>query len=97
MNKLTLTCLLALTAASFSVAPAMADQKVRESKYCMSAPMDPQCMDDKTLEMRKGMMGYTQKMAVENRSKYCKESGKGDPICGDAFTNSNFGYDPATN
>ena len=93
MNKLTLTCLLALTAASFSVAPAMADQKVRESKYCMSAPMDPECMDDKMLEMRKQMMKFTKETAVGNRSKYCKVSGKGDPICGDAFTNSNFGYE----
>jgi hypothetical protein len=93
MNKLTLTCLLALTAASFSTAPAMADQKVRESKYCMSAPMDPQCMDDKMLEMRKQMIQFNQQMATGNRSKYCKESGKGDPICGDAFINNNFGYE----
>jgi hypothetical protein len=93
MNKLTLTCLLALTAASFSVAPAMADQKVRESKYCMSAPMDPMCMDDKMLEMRKQMIKYNKEMATGNRSKYCKESGKGDPICGDAFVNDNFGYE----
>jgi hypothetical protein len=93
MNKLTLTCLLALTAASFSVAPAMADQKVRESKYCMSAPMDPMCMDDKMLEMRKQIIKYNKEMATGNRSKYCKESGKGDPICGDAFVNDNFGYE----
>jgi hypothetical protein len=93
MNKLTLTCLLALTAASFTVAPAMADQKTRESKYCMSAPMDPMCMDDKMLEMRKGMMKFNKEMATGNRSKYCKESGKGDPICGDAFVNDNFGYE----
>jgi hypothetical protein len=93
MNKLTLTCLFALTAASFSVAPAMADQKVRESKYCMSAPMDPMCMDDKMLEMRKQIIKYNKEMATGNRSKYCKESGKGDPICGDAFVNDNFGYE----
>ena len=93
MNKLTLTCLLALTAASFSVAPAMADQKIRDSKYCMSETMDPVCMDDKMLEMRKQMMKYNKEMATGNRSKYCKESGKGDPICGDAFVNNNFGYE----
>jgi hypothetical protein len=93
MNKLTLTCLLAFTAASFSIAPAMADQKIRDSKYCMSSPMDPMCMDDKMLEMRKQMIKYNKEMATGNRSKYCKESGKGDPICGDAFVNDNFGYE----
>jgi hypothetical protein len=93
MNKFTLTCLLALSAASFSTAPAMAEHKPIQTKYCDSAPMDPQCMDDKMLEMRKTMMKYTKEMATGNRSKYCKESGKGDPICGDAFVNDNFGYE----
>jgi hypothetical protein len=93
MNKLSLTCLLALTAASLSVAPAMADQNARDSKYCMSETMDPVCMDDKMLEMRKQMIKYNKEMATGNRSKYCKESGKGDPICGDAFINNNFGYE----
>ena len=93
MNKLTLTCLVALAAASFSTAPAMAAPKALNSKYCESAPMDPQCMDDKMLEMRKQMMKYTKETAMNNRSKYCKESGKGDAICGDAFVNDNFGYE----
>lgn len=50
-------------------------------------------MDDKMLEMRKGMMAFTKVKAVANRTKHCMESGKGDPICGDAFTNNNFGYE----
>ena len=94
MNKFMIACLLTVTATSFLAMPASAAPKAGESKYCMSAPMDPQCMDDKMLEMRKGMMMFTKEKAVENRSKYCKESGKGDPICGDAFTNDNFGYAP---
>ncbi len=93
MKKLTLTCMLALAAASFSVAPATAQHQPIQSKYCDSNPMDPQCMDDKMLDMRKQMMKYTKEMATGNRSKYCKESGKGDPICGDAFINNNFGYE----
>ena len=50
-------------------------------------------MDDKMLEMRKGMMAFTKLEAVANRTKHCMESGKGDPICRDAFTNNNFGYE----
>ena len=73
--------------------PATAATKAGESKYCMSEPMEPQCMDDKMLEMRKGMMAFTKVKAVANRTKHCMVSGKGDPICGDAFTNNNFGYE----
>lgn len=92
MNKFAVACLLTLATTTLSIMPATAAPNVRDSKYCLSNPYDVPCMDDKMLEMRKAMMSYTKEMAMENRSKYCRESGTGDPVCDDKFMKDTTGY-----
>jgi hypothetical protein len=92
MKKLLFACM--LTCAGFSVASyADTNEKMKDSKYCLSNPGDPICMGPEMMAQRTKMMEMTKDKAMESRTKYCTDSGdKTDPICDPKMMKDTTGY-----
>ncbi len=91
MNKLFLGCAVAFLALS-SVANADTNDKMKDSKYCMSNGADPICMGPEAMAQRTKMMEMTKENAMAARTKYCQDGKSGDPICDPTMMNDTTGY-----
>ena len=91
MKKLLLSCAV-LFATCSSIAYADTNEKMKDSKYCMSNGSDPICMGPESMKMREEMMKMTKDNAMAARTKYCQDGKSGDPICDPKMMNDSTGY-----
>lgn len=93
MKKLLFAC--AITCVGFSglVSASYADtnEKMKDSKYCMTNGSDPICMGPEMMKMRMEMMKMTKKGAMKNRAKFCMTNGD-DPVCDPKMMHSSMGF-----
>ena len=95
MKKLVFACMVTCAGLSVLVSASYADtnEKMKDSKYCMSNGSDPLCMGPEMMAQRAKMMEMTKDKAMESRTKYCTDSGdKTDPICDPKMMNDTTGY-----
>jgi hypothetical protein len=95
MKKLLLTCMVAGAGfmAIASVSYADVNEKMNNSKYCTDYSEDVICMGPEMMAMRAKVMAMTKEKAMENRSKYCRDSAaNNDPICDPKMMNDATGY-----
>ncbi len=95
MKKLVIACMFTCAGLAGLVSASYGDtnDKMKDSKYCMSNGADPICMGPEMMAQRAKMMEMTKDKAMESRTKYCTDSGNGkDPICDPKMMNDTTGY-----
>lgn len=95
MKKLFFACMVTVAGVSGLVSASYADtnEKMKDSKYCMSNGSDPICMGPEMMAQRAKMMEMTKDKAMETRTKYCTDTANGkDPICDPKMMKDTTGY-----
>ena len=95
MKNLLLSCV--VTGAGFmalaSGSYADINEMMKDSQYCRDYTYDPICMGPEMMATRTKIMEMNKEMAMENRSKYCREHADAkDPICDPKMMNDTTGY-----